>query len=115
MNHPWSSQAFRAGALTAGRPNEMISAAERHVAAIKGKHPDLPVVLTLNHLAHLVGVPAQDLQQIAFRKEDAYRVFKVKKRGLPGKISKPPRRYRTICVPKPFLMRTQRWIAQNIL
>jgi RNA-directed DNA polymerase len=115
MHHPWSSQAFGAGARTAGRRDEMISAAERHAAAIKGRHPDLPVVLTLNHLAHLASVSAQDLQQVAFRKEDAYRVFRVKKRGSPAKISKPPRRYRTICVPKPFLMRTQRWIAQNIL
>lgn len=115
MNHPWNSQSFRAGARTAGRPDEMVTAAERHAAAIKGKHPDLPVVLTLNHLAHLAGVSAQDLQQVAFRKEDSYRVFRVKKRGSPGKISKPPRRYRTICVPSPFLMRTQRWIAQNIL
>ena len=84
-------------------------------AAIKRVHPDLPIILTLHHLAHLSGVSAQDLQEVAFRKVDAYRVFRVKKRGTPGKVPAPPRRYRTICVPHAFLMRTQRWIAQNVL
>jgi RNA-directed DNA polymerase len=93
----------------------MIAAAESAAIAIKRAHADLPVVLTLHHLAHLSGVSAQDLQEVAFRKNDAYRVFRVKKRGVSGMTPAPPRRYRTICVPYPFLMQTQRWIAQNIL
>ncbi len=93
----------------------MIASAESIAAAIKRVHPDLPVVLTLHHLAHLSGVSAQDLQEVTFRKVDAYRIFRVKKRGVSGVSPAPPRRYRTICVPHPFLMQTQRWIAQNLL
>jgi RNA-directed DNA polymerase len=115
MNNPWSSQSFLVGAREAGRSSSMIAAAEQTAANIKSVHPDLPVVLTLNHLAHLVGVTAQELQNVVSRREDAYRVFRVKKRGSPNAVPAPPRRYRTICVPHPFLMRTQRWIAQNIL
>ncbi len=115
MNHPWSPQRFREGARAAGRPDVMIAAAAGAAASIKRVHPDLPVVFTLHHLAHLAAVPAESLQQVAFRKEDAYRIFRVKKQGAPGVTPAPPRRYRTICVPHPFLMRTQRWIAQNIL
>jgi RNA-directed DNA polymerase len=93
----------------------MIDAANSAAAAIKRTHPNLPVVLTLHHLAHLSKVSAEDLQQVTFRKIDAYRVFRVKKRGVSGASPAPPRRYRTICVPHPFLMQTQRWIVQNIL
>lgn len=115
MKHPWSSQHFREGAKAAGRSEEVIAAAEIAAAAIKRIHPDLPVVLTLHHLGQLANVSANSLQRVAFRKEDAYRVFRVKKRGSPGGGAAPPRRYRTICVPEPRLMRVQRWIAQNIL
>src|SRR4051812_24654670 len=115
MKHPWSPHTFREGAKAAGRPDSMIAAAESSAASIRRVHPDLPVVLTLHHLAHLSDVRAADLQQVAFRKVDAYRIFRVKKRGVSGVRPVPSRRYRTICVPHPFLMRTQRWIAQNIL
>lgn len=115
MKHPWSSQRFRDGARGAGRGKGTIAAAEIAAAAIKHTHPDLPVVLTLHHLGHLAGVSVDTLQRVAFRKEDAYRVFRVKKRGTPGGGAAPPRRYRTICVPEPGLMRVQRWMAQNIL
>jgi RNA-directed DNA polymerase len=115
MNHPWSPQHFRQGARAAGRPDSVIAAAESAATAIKRVHPDLPVVLTLHHLAHLAGASADSLQQVAFRKEDAYRVFRVKKRGSPNTSPAPPRHYRTICVPAPFLMRAQRWIAQHVL
>ncbi|WP_315767716.1 reverse transcriptase family protein [Bradyrhizobium sp. SZCCHNR2012] len=115
MKHPWSPQHFRGEARKAGRPEGVIEAAVSAASAIKRTHPDLPVIFTLHHLAHLAEVSADDLQQVAFRKLDAYRVFRVKKRGVAGMIPAPPRRYRTICVPQPFLMQVQRWIAQNIL
>jgi RNA-directed DNA polymerase len=115
MKHPWSSQRFREGARAAGRPEGMIAAAEAAAYAIKRVHPDLPVVLTLQHFAHLTDVSIDVIQDTIFRKEDPYRVFRVKKRGTPQSASAPPRRYRTICVPSPGLMRAQRWIAQNIL
>jgi RNA-directed DNA polymerase len=115
MRHPWSSQQFRSGAQAAGRSENVIAAAEAAATAIKRVHPDLPVVLTLKHLAHLAGVTVDDLQSVIFRQEDPYRVFRVKKRGTPNGVAKPPRRYRTICVPRIEIMRVQRWIAQNIL
>ena len=115
MTHPWSSQRFREGARAEGRSGGVIAAAEAAADAIKRTNPDLPVILTLGHLAHLAGVPTEALQVVAFRKEDSYRVFRVKKRGTPNGVAAPPRRYRTICVPHWDLMRAQRWIAQNIL
>jgi RNA-directed DNA polymerase len=115
MTHPWSSQQFGSGARAAGRTEQVIAAAQASANAIKSVHPDLPVILTLKHLAHLTAVAVDDLQAVIFRQEDPYRVFRVKKRGTPNSISAPPRRYRTICVPTPSIMRVQRWIAQNIL
>src|SRR5437773_12241149 len=115
MLHPWSSQSFREGALAARRPMKMIEAAEVAATLIKRRHPDLPVVLTIQHFAHLCDVSIELLQNVIFRKEDYYRIFRVKKRGTSKGGAAPPRRYRTICVPEPGLMRAQRWIAQNIL
>lgn len=115
MRHPWSSQQFRLGALAAGRSEAVIAAAEAIAQDIKRRNENLPVVLTLQHLAHLADVPVEPLQQIIFRQVDPYRVYRVKKRGTPSGVAAPPRNYRTICVPHPQIMRLQRWIAQNIL
>jgi RNA-directed DNA polymerase len=115
MAHTWDPQTFQAGARQAGRSESTIQASLAAARAIKSVHPDLPVVLTLNHLAHLADVNADFLQEVAHRRVDAYRVFRVKKRGVPNSVPAPPRRYRTICVPEPNLMQVQRWIAQNIL
>lgn len=115
MAHSWDPQTFIAGARIAGRDELTIQACQAAAIAIKRAHPDLPVILTLNHLAHLADVNADFLQEVAHRKIDAYRVFRVKKRGVANVVPAQPRRYRTICVPEPRLMRVQRWIAQNIL
>ncbi len=115
MPHRWDSQAFISAARLKGRSESTIQACLSTAASIKRKHPDLPVIFTLNHLAHLADVSADFLQEVAHRKIDPYRVFRVKKRGVPNSVPAPPRRYRTICVPDPKLMRVQRWIAQNIL
>jgi RNA-directed DNA polymerase len=115
MRHPWSSQQFRQGALAASRSEAVIAAAESIAREIKQRNSNIPVVLTLHHLAHLADVPVESLQQVIFRQVDPYRVYRVKKRGTPNSVAAPPRRYRTICVPRPPIMRLQRWIAQNIL
>ncbi len=115
MKHPWSSQSFAAAARNAGRPLQMIEASEAIARNIKSSNPDLPVIFTLNHLANIIGVRSEDLQKVVSRQVDSYRIFRVKKRGIPGKTPPPSRKFRTICVPDPFLMKTQRWIAQNIL
>jgi RNA-directed DNA polymerase len=65
-----------------------------------------PVVFSLGHLAALVDVPHQFLSNVVSRRVDPYRVFQIKKRN--GK-------FRTIAVPAPSLLRTQRWIHQYIL
>jgi len=115
MAHPWDPQTFITGARSAGRSEATIHACQTAALAIKRIHPDLPIVFTLNHLAHLADVNADFLQEVAHRKIDPYRVFRVKKRGVANLVPAQPRRYRTICVPEPRLMRVQRWIAQNIL
>jgi RNA-directed DNA polymerase len=114
MQHPWNSQAFAKGAVAAGISPAIIAAAIEARERIKAKNLDLPVILTLGHLAHLAGVPGHFLRNVIDRKMDYYRVFRVKKRAAPGR-PKPSRPFRTICVPEPSLMRVQRWIAQNIL
>lgn len=115
MSYRWDSQAFIKGARQRGVSESTISACLAAADAIRQKHHDLPIVFTLNHLAHLTDVNAEFLQAVAHRQVDAYRVFRVKKRGKPSSVPRPERRYRTICVPHPQLMRVQRWIAQNIL
>jgi RNA-directed DNA polymerase len=115
MAHPWDPQTFIAGARTANCDEVTIQACQAAAIAIKRIHPDLPVIFTVNHLAHLSDVNADFLQEVAHRKIDAYRVFRVKKRGVANLVPAQPRRYRTICVPEPRLMQVQRWIAQNIL
>jgi RNA-directed DNA polymerase len=115
MQHPWDSQQFRTGARAVGRSETMIEAAAVIARKVKQTNSDLPVVLTLHHLSHLCDVSAEFLQDIIFRKVEAYRTFRVQKRGKPNALPKTPRRFRTICVPDPLLMQAQRWIAQNIL
>jgi RNA-directed DNA polymerase len=115
MQHPWDSQQFRTGAKAAGRSPQTIRAAISIAQTIKGVNSDLPVVLTLHHLSHLCDISPEFLQSVIFRKIEPYTTFRVKKQGRSNKIPKPARRFRTICVPNPLLMQTQRWIAQNIL
>jgi len=115
MAHEWDPQQFKAGANSAGVSAKSVEAALATAAAIKSVHPELPVVFTLGHLAHLADVSPARLERIVRREVDPYKVFRVKKRGTPAAGNAAPRRYRTICVPEPGLMRVQRWIAQNIL
>jgi len=114
MRHPWDSQTFREGAKAEGRDDQTIAAALAAASAIKAVHPDLPVIFSLTHLAHLAGVKGSILRTIVTRRTDPYRVFRLKKqnKGARGAAS---RGHRTICVPSPALMSTQRWIARNIL
>jgi RNA-directed DNA polymerase len=114
MQHPWNSQTYAKDAAAAGVAPDVVAAVRAARDQIKAVHPDLPVVVSLGHLAQLVDVSGRTLRKAVDRNEDFYRVFKVQKRSMPGR-PKPARAFRTICVPHPPLMRTQRWIAQNIL
>jgi RNA-directed DNA polymerase len=93
-----------------------IEAANAYAIRIKRSNPNLPVILTLSHLAHLSGVSAQTVRGYITREweRDPYRIFRLKKRSKPTSNLR-NRPFRTICVPEPDLMRLQRWITQNIL
>lgn len=116
MKHQWSPRSFADQARKLGRPNETISAALSAAKAVKDRDADLPVVLTLSHLAYLAGLDPGTTRAYAARSWsiEPYRVFKLKKRPKPNSQA-PSRGFREICVPEPDLMRLQRWIAQNIL
>lgn len=66
----------------------------------------VPVVYTLMHLARLSGSPWERLHQCVKRTLDPYSTFEVRKKSGGN---------RRICVPAPFLKRTQAWIHQNVL
>ena len=75
------------------------------------KRGDRPPVLSLRHLAHMTDVSYKFLRSVVSRDEsDPYRLFRIRKRA-----SAASKRYRVICVPDHALLRTQIWIAQNIL
>jgi RNA-directed DNA polymerase len=73
MKHPWDSQAFAEGARAAGRSGRIYEAARIAAGRIKEKNSDLPVVLTLSHLAHLIDVSPVELRRIIDRKSDPCR------------------------------------------
>lgn len=116
MLHPWSPHQFAAEARRNGRSEELIGAATSAARAIKQQNPDLPVIFSLSHLAHLAGISPARARTYVTRTAvpGPYRVFRLKKRPTPTGRA-PFRSFRTICVPEPDLMRLQRWIAQNIL
>ncbi len=116
MQHPWSPHQFAAEARRLGRPEAMIAAATTAGRAVKARDPDLPVIFSLSHLAHLAGVAPATVRAYVTKDQalGPYRVFKLRKRSKPNSRA-PVRGFRTICVPEPNLMRLQRWIAQNIL
>ena len=127
MKFPWSPRQFADGARARGRLEGTIQAAIDVGRAIKASHPDLPVIFTLSHLAHLTGIAPNVVRGYVIRRHrvdtyrtfrgnklDVYRTFRLKKRNK-ANSSAPTRGYRTICVPEPSLMRLQRWVNQNIL
>jgi RNA-directed DNA polymerase len=111
MEHPWSPQHFAREALDAGCKPEVIEAALDAALAIKHANEDLPVIFTLEHLGHLIDVNPETLRTFVDRRDDPYRVFRVKKRPRPGWRAAPTRASRTICVPSPALISDQRGIA----
>jgi hypothetical protein len=65
MNHPWNSQSFAQGAHAAGRSPEVVHAAEVTARQIKRINPNLPVILTLAHLGHVVDVAPETLRRVS--------------------------------------------------
>lgn len=114
MNH-WNSQRY----LTSGRrlklKADVLQNAVATAGLIRQAAPGAAILFTLNHLAREAGVPYDFLRSVAARggrtSKDFYRVFSLKKANA-GFNAK---RTRTICVPHPLLMKTQRWIHEHIL
>ena len=107
----WRPQQYRRDAIETGADRRIVELAVRTGALTVAKHRDRPPVLSLGHLAHMVDVPYAFLRRVVSRGEfDPYRLFRIRKRVTSGR-----KRYRIICVPDPQLVRTQTWIARNIL
>lgn len=93
-------------------PEDVLANALAVADATTKVNTSLPPVFSLRHLAHLVDVDYGMLRSIVSRKNQTpYRLFRIRKR--PSKSGE--RRFRVIAVPSPGLLKTQRWIAQNIL
>ncbi|MFT8989453.1 MAG: reverse transcriptase family protein [Gluconobacter albidus] len=72
----------------------------------------LPPIFSLRHLADLTGNDYVKLRSIVRRDDpEPYKLFRLRKKpSFDG-----DHRFRVIAIPQPSLMKTQRWIAQQIL
>ncbi|MHC1944491.1 RNA-directed DNA polymerase [Bradyrhizobium sp. UFLA06-06] len=102
----WSSQQFILDGREAGVDPAILQNAAAQIERILIARPDLPAVLSLNHLATRVGVSYFKLRKIVARGEESYTHFRIRKRSGG---------HRLISIPEPSLMRVQRWIAAHIL
>lgn len=104
----WRPQLYQQQAAAKGIDADLVRAALATARITRKVHPDLPPIFSLRHLAHHAGADYGALRAVVSRAmTDPYESFKLRKRGGRG--------YRIICVPVPVLMRTQRWIARNVL
>ncbi|MBY3125549.1 reverse transcriptase family protein [Rhizobium laguerreae] len=108
----WRPQHFRSAATAAGRDPSTIRNALAVAENIRRHNPALPPIFSLKHMAELTGNDYGVLRSIVKRDEpDPYRIFTIRKRpSFDGE-----RRFRLITVPRPALLRTQKWICQQIL
>lgn len=106
----WSSQLYLKEGRGSGVPEDILLNAVKTASQVK---PDFPPVLTLNHLAHLTGVPYPFLHRTISRthEKEAYNVFALKKPN----VGHSPNRLRWISAPCEDLLRVQRWINTKIL
>ena len=103
--NPWPPHTYRKIGLQRGLSDKLIE--EALFAAHKVQESGLPPILSLRKLARHVKVSYGYLRAVvARRRDEAYRAFKIRK--LCGGN-------RTICVPEPALLNTQRWINKHIL
>ncbi|HDS1818189.1 TPA: RNA-directed DNA polymerase [Pseudomonas putida] len=106
----WSSQLYLTTGRKADVPRDILQNA---VQTAKQMEHGCPPILTLNHLAHLAGVPYPFLHRTISRtyRAEAYNVFKLRK----ANVGHSPDRFRWICAPSEDLLRVQRWINTHIL
>lgn len=109
----WRPQRYLTQGQKLGVSEEALNNAIDTVRVLREKTPLAPAIFTLRHLAELADVNYVTLRAIVSRRTlDPYRVFRVKKRSS---TKAKEQGYRTICVPITPLMKTQRWIAKNVL
>lgn len=109
----WRSQQFINEGRRQGVAAPILENAALVARKIQSVRSGLPPLFTLRHLAHEAGVPYLSLRQIVERKtsSDPYRVFTMRKK----RVGHDSQRFRTIAVPNPVLLKTQRWIHEHIL
>lgn len=106
--HRWNPQQFRKAAEEQGVAPKVVENAISSAEITRSVDPRLPPLFSLRHLAHYAEADYSLLRKAVARSGDGpYTTFKLKKNGKST--------YRIICVPDTFLLKTQRWIAQNIL
>lgn len=104
----WRPHIYRSSAQKAGIDPQVIDAAVNTGKIVVEKHPNVPPIFSLKHLAHMSGAPYPLLRGIVERERDPYSVFTIRKRS--NKAS-----FRTICVSTPPLMQLQRWLVKRVL
>lgn len=103
----WSPQHYRETGRQLGLDDQLVQRAATAIEDFLDRHPKLPPILTLKHLASRTGISWYHLRQMAVGpRANAYTFFKIRKRSGG---------HRQISVPDPKLMAVQRWIAAHIL
>lgn len=106
--HRWSPQSFRKAGEGLGLDPDVLDNAIRNAAQVHAVNPQLPPIFSLRHLSHYVGVDYTLLRNTVGRVgHEPYITFKLKKNDRKS--------FRIICVPDPFLLKTQRWIMRRVL
>jgi len=129
----WSPQSYLKTGLEQGLDRQTIEHAISVANEIVSIDSRLPPIFSLNHLAYLTDTDHSFLRMVVSRSlDDPYHTFQLRKgiefekvekfsRDLGVKIPHERvsrnhgRGFRTICVPSPKLMQTQKWISKNIL
>lgn len=107
----WRPRQYEYEGLRRGISQSVLKNAIAAGRQITSFNPALPPIFSLRHLAHVSGADFGLLRRIIARDLDPYKIFAIRKRS--PKAGKQP--FRTICVPTPDLMRTQKFIDSHIL
>lgn len=103
----WSPQHYRETGQQLGLDDAMVQRAATAIEEFLDRHPRLPPILTLKHLASRTGISWYHLRKMVLgSRATDYTFFKIRKRSGG---------HRQISVPDAKLMAVQRWIAAHIL
>jgi RNA-directed DNA polymerase len=102
----WSPQLYIEAGKAHGIKESVLDNAVDQIERVIIENPDLPAILSLNHLAQRAQVDYDTLRSIAARKHNPYRHFYIRKRSGG---------HRRISIPGPELMQVQRWLAKYVL